>query len=32
MLDAAARLPVVDAYDGIIQELVLEAVADRESG
>lgn len=32
MLDAASRLPVVDAYDGIIQELVLEAVADRESG
>lgn len=32
LLDAAAQLPVVDAYDGIIQELVLEAVADRESG
>jgi len=32
MLDTAARLPIVDAYDGIIQELVLEAVADRESG
>lgn len=32
MLAAAARLPVVDAYDEIIQELVLEAVADRESG
>lgn len=32
MLDTAARLPVVDAYDGIIQELVLEAVANRESG
>ncbi|MCY3705206.1 MAG: hypothetical protein OXH08_06835 [Gammaproteobacteria bacterium] len=32
MLDTAARLPIVDAYDGLIQELVLEAVADRESG
>ncbi len=32
LLDTAAQLPVVDAYDGIIQELVLEAVADRESG
>ena len=32
MLDTAARLPIVDAYDGLIQELVLEAVADREGG
>ena len=32
MLDTAARLPIVDAYDGIIQELVLEAVANRENG
>ena len=32
LLDTAARLPIVDAYDGLIQELVLEAVADRESG
>lgn len=32
MLDTAARLPIVDAYDGLIQELVLEAIANRESG
>lgn len=32
MLETAAQLPIVDAYDGLIQELVLEAVANRESG
>ncbi len=32
MLGTAAQLPIVDAYDGLIQELVLEAVADREGG
>lgn len=32
LLDTAAQLPIVDAYDGLIQELVLEAVADRQSG
>jgi hypothetical protein len=32
MLDTAARLPIVDAYDELIQEMVLEAIADRESG
>lgn len=32
MLDTAARFPIVDAYDGLIQELVLEAIANRESG
>lgn len=32
MLDTAARLPIVDAYDGLIQELVLEAIANRGGG
>ena len=32
MLDRAAQLPIVDAYDGLIQELVLEAIAKREGG
>lgn len=32
MLDQAAQLPIVDAYDGLIQELVLEAIADLEAG
>lgn len=32
MLEKAARLPIADAYDGLIQELVLEAIADLESG
>lgn len=32
MLDTAAQLPIVDAYDGLIQELVLEAIANREGG
>ena len=32
MLDTAGQLPIVDAYDGLIQELVLEAIANREGG
>lgn len=32
MLDAAARLPLGDAYDGLIRELVLEEIANLESG
>ena len=32
LLDRAAGLPIVDAYDGFMQELVLEAIANLESG
>lgn len=32
LLDEAARLPIADAYDGLVQELVLEAIANREGG
>lgn len=32
MLDKAAQLPIADAYDGFIQELVLEALANLEGG
>ena len=32
MLDTAAQLPIIDAYDGLTQELVLEAIANREGG
>ena len=32
MLDTAARLPIVDAYDGLVQKLVREGIASREGG
>lgn len=32
MLDRAARLPITDVYGGLVQELVLEAITNRENG